>query len=116
MVPIELTRLKVLLGIPKDDTTQDEVLTVIKETAQLAICQYIGVTPLNYPVMELDWIADEISTARFSLLNSEGLKTETTDISRFDYKDDIFAQWLPYLDKYMLRNSDSTTGARLRLL
>lgn len=113
---VELRRLKILLGISQDDFSQDEVLTVIKENVINAISQYIGVTPLSFPYMELEWIADEICTSRYSLLNSEGLKTESTDISRFDYKDDIFAQWLPYLDRFIAQNTTETKGNRLRML
>lgn len=51
--------------------------------------------------MELDYIADELTASRMSQLNSEGLKTESTDITRYDYKDDIYANWYGILNRWL---------------
>lgn len=92
---IDISELKLMLGY-FNTSIRDNLLKVLKKRARQHICQVIKQPVLQFP-LELDYIADELTAARLSSLNSEGLKTESTDITRYDYKDDIYANWMPIL-------------------
>ena len=49
------------------------------------------------------------------MLNSEGLKTESTDISRYDYVDDIYKNWYNWLDDWR-RKEESNGKNRVRMI
>ena len=92
---IDISELKIMLGY-FNTAVRDNLLKVLKKRARQHICQIIKQPVDKFPT-ELDYIADELTAARLSSLNSEGLKTESTDITRYDYKDDIYANWMPIL-------------------
>lgn len=92
---IDISELKLMLGY-FNTSIRDNLLKVLKKRARQHICQVIKQPVLQFP-LDLDYIADELTAARLSSLNSEGLKTESTDITRYDYKDDIYANWMPIL-------------------
>ena len=92
---IDISELKIMLGY-FNTSVRDNLLKVLKKRARQHICQIVK-QPVNKFPMELDYIADELTASRLSSLNSEGLKTESTDITRYDYKDDIYANWMSIL-------------------
>lgn len=108
---IDISELKLMLGY-FNSAIRDNLLKVLKKRARQHICQVIRVEPIKFP-MALDYIADELTAARMSSLNSEGLKTESTDITRYDYKDDIYANWMPILSDWADDNGTSK-GRKLR--
>ncbi|AFQ96203.1 hypothetical protein LP032_056 [Listeria phage LP-032] len=112
---INIEAIKVIIGLPADEHDQDLVLAILKSHIQKVICIVLGVPYTEYPEADLDFIADEILAQRYNQLNSEGLKLESTDITRFDYIADIYKNWLPYLEQYGINNPTEGKG-RLRML
>lgn len=96
---IDITTLKILL-MQKNIDYQDEIITKLKEFSMRWVSTQAGRDYEDFP-MPLDYIADEITMARINLLQSEGLKAEHTDISRFDYRTDIYSQWIPVIDDWV---------------
>lgn len=96
---IDITELKIMLGY-SNSALRDNVLKVLKKRARQHICIFIERSIEEFP-MDLDYIADELTASRMSQLNSEGLKTESTDITRYDYKDDIYANWYGILNRWL---------------
>ncbi|UQT01029.1 hypothetical protein LMOIWNZ_00003 [Enterococcus phage vB_OCPT_CCS3] len=101
---IDITDLKLMLGYG-NSTIRDNVLKVLKRRARQHICLFINKEVTDFPV-ELDYIADELTAGRMSQLNSEGLKTESTDITRYDYKDDIYANWYAILNRWLKQQGE----------
>lgn len=108
---IDISELKIMLGY-FNTAVRDNLLKVLKKRARQHICQIIK-QPLNLFPMELDYVADELTAARLSSLNSEGLKTESTDITRYDYTEDIHAKWMRVLLDWADDNN-LLKGARFR--
>lgn len=102
---IDITELKLMLGYG-NVTVRDNVLKVLKKRARQHICLFIERKPSEFPIEDLDYVADELTAERMSQLNSEGLKTESTDITRYDYKDDIYKNWYPVLNKWLDNNGE----------
>lgn len=90
---------------------RDTLLISVKKDAISLICLRLGRTPDRFPEA-LEVVADNITKAAITQLNSEGLKTEMTDISRYDYVEDIYEQWIPWIDNWQ---SQSEAGNRKRL-
>ena len=110
---IDITDLKLMLGYG-NSTIRDNVLKVLKKRARQHICLFIKKEVNDFP-MELDYIADELTASRMSQLNSEGLKTESTDITRYDYKDDIYLNWMSTLHAWA-DNNGTYKGRKFRMM
>lgn len=110
---IDITELKIMLGY-KSINVKDELLRVLKGRAIKAVSLYIGKAPDMFPP-ELDFIADEFVTSRLTLLNSEGIKVEKTDITSYEYVGDIYAVWYKWLDRW-LREQYAVGSARLFMM
>lgn len=92
---VSIATIKVLL-MQTNTTFQDDILLILKEHSMRWVCTQVGVPFEAFPD-DLEYIADEITMARVNLLQSEGMKAEHTDISRFDYKQDIYSEWIPVI-------------------
>lgn len=110
---IDISEIKLMLGY-FNSSIRDNLLKVLKKRARQHICQVINVEVNKFP-MELDYIADELTAARLSSLNSEGLKTESTDITRYDYKDDIYLNWMSTLHAWA-DNNGTYKGRKFRTM
>ncbi len=111
--PIDISDLKLMLGY-QSIAIKDDLLTLLKKRAMTAIAVYVGRSPDRFP-NELEFIADELVASRLTMLNSEGLKTESTDISRYDYVDDIYKNWYNWLDDWR-RKEESNGKNRVRMI
>lgn len=102
---VDIAELKIIQGYGSI-TLRDELLKLLKGRAMLHICIYLGITFTveEFPE-ELEYVADELAASRLSLINSEGIKAEVTDISRYDYIDDIYAKWYMVLDEWQKNQS-----------
>lgn len=98
---VDIAELKLIQGYGAL-SIRDDLLKLLKGRAMQYICIYIGKTfeVATFP-KDLEFVADELAASRLSSINSEGLKAEITDISRFDYTEDIYANWVPVLDEWM---------------
>ena len=101
---MDITNLKLKLGF-KNSELRDDVLVAFKTDAYHHICGYIGVPFTSFP-LELDYIADNIASAAFNQANSEGITSEMTDITRFNYEADIYSKWNMYLDQWLNTQND----------
>lgn len=98
---VDIAELKLIQGYGAL-AIRDNLLKLLKGRAMQYICIYIGqpFSVESFPEA-LEFIADELAASRMSTINSEGLDSEVTDISRYDYTDDIYANWVPVLDEWM---------------
>jgi hypothetical protein len=97
---IDISELKIMLGYGNSGI-RDNVLKVLKKRARQHICIFIKRPLTEFPIADLDYIADELTASRMSQLNSEGLKTESTDITRYDYTEDIYKNWYAVLNEWL---------------
>ena len=98
---MSLTNLKLLLSIDVLDTTQDALLTVLKDYVQKRIMTYVGATV--FPVA-LDWIADEVTIKRYNKLSAEGLLQEGISGIIHKFEDSLLAEFKGELDAYKAVN------------
>lgn len=105
---VDIAELKLIQGYGAL-SIRDNLLKLLKGRAMQYICIYIGrpFSVKDFP-QELEFVADELAASRLSSINSEGLKAEITDISRFDYTEDIYANWMPVLDEWMRNQTGNT--------
>lgn len=98
---VDIDELKILQGYGSVNL-RDDLLKLLKGRAMQHICIYIKkpFSVESFP-QTLEYIADELAASRLSLINSEGIVTEVTDISRFDYSKDIYEKWYSVLDDWM---------------
>lgn len=112
---IDLARLKILLNIDSDDTTEDELLTTLKENAQSRIKAYIQVDPSSdFPVV-LDWVADELTVKRFNKLAVEGLQSEGVSGATMTFVLDDLKEFTPVLDNYVRFTGEGGKGRLVML-
>ncbi|QOC57480.1 hypothetical protein EH802P2_00058 [Enterococcus phage EH802P2] len=105
---VNIDELKIIQGYGSI-SLRDDLLKLLKGRAMQHICIYIKkpFSVASFP-QALEYIADELAASRLSLVNSEGIKTEVTDISRFDYSEDIYANWYKVLDDWVAQENGST--------
>ena len=93
--PIILQRIKTL--IEQTDNSKDDILTIIMENMASAIVSYKGFEVLP---MDLEYICVETSITRYNRLGAEGLKSESIDVIKSEYVEDILSSYYAVLDKY----------------
>lgn len=98
---VDIAELKIVQGYGSL-ALRDNLLKLLKGRAMQYVCIYINkpFSVASFPT-ELEFITDELAASRLTLINSEGLNSEVTDISRYDYTKDIYAKWLPVLDEWI---------------
>ncbi len=104
-----LDRIKILLGINKEDTTRNDVLNILLEQAIDTICIYLGIQ--DFPD-ELDFVAEQMVIVRYNRLGAEGITTEKIDVlsTTYSYNIDELAPYKKILDNYSLYNLDNGGG------
>lgn len=93
--PIILQRIKTL--IEQADNSKDDILTIIMENMASAIVSYKGFETLP---IDLEYICIETSIIRYNKLGAEGLKSESIDVIKSEYVEDILSAYYTILDKY----------------
>lgn len=110
-VNVDIAELKILQGYGSINL-RDDLLKLLKGRAMLHICNYLGIKfAVDTFPEDLEYVADELASSRLSLINSEGIKSEVTDISRFDYIDDIYANWYKVLDDWKDNNNENANNS-----
>lgn len=106
---VNIDELKIIQGYGSI-SLRDNLLKLLKGRAMQHICMYIKrpFSVASFPP-PLEYIADELAASRLSLINSEGIKTEVTDISRFDYQEDIYRNWYSVLDEWVSQENGGST-------
>lgn len=84
-------KLKAVLGIASNDSSQDELLGYYNDQATAIILSYInnGTTFYDELPDDLDWIVDEIVVAKYNKRGDEGSASVTDGNFRVTYEDII---------------------------
>ena len=104
-----LDNIKVLLSLT-DDSSQDELLTVLLNNAVSTIILYLGVEDIPD---ELTFIAEQMAVIKYRRIGAEGIDTEKIDVLSTKYIADDLKPFISMLDRY---KDNNLGGRRLRML
>ncbi len=104
-----LDNVKVLLSLT-DDSSQDELLTVLLNNAVSTIILYLGVEDIPD---ELTFIAEQMTVIKYRRIGAEGIDTEKIDVLSTKYIADDLKPFISMLDRY---KDNNLGGRRLRML
>lgn len=102
-----LDNLKLMLGIPSDDTDRDNLLNLIISIATARLKGLLG--GINPPA-ELDHIVLDVSIARYNRIGSEGLASHTVDGESLAFADNDFAPFMDEIEAFLAAQSESALG------
>ena len=104
-----LDNVKVRLSLT-DDSSQDELLTVLLNNAVSTIILYLGVEDIPD---ELTFIAEQMTVIKYRRIGAEGIDTEKIDVLSTKYIADDLKPFISMLDRY---KDNNLGGRRLRML
>ena len=104
-----LDNVKVLLSLT-DDSSQDELLTVLLNNVVSTIILYLGVEDIPD---ELTFIAEQMTVIKYRRIGAEGIDTEKIDVLSTKYIADDLKPFISMLDRY---KDNNLGGRRLRML
>lgn len=102
-----LAKLKLLLGIAADDTTRDDLLSLLINMAQGRLLLLIGADTV--PV-SLEHIVVDVALARFNRIGSEGLTSHTVEGETQTFSDDDFTVYADDIQAYTATQEGSSPG------
>ena len=104
-----LENVKLMKGIK--DTLQDDVLNVLINNAESRLTvwlkQHAGLETIP---IELLFIVEELTVARFNRLGSESMTSESVEGHSVTFTDDDFQPYLSILETYIPKKEKSTAG------
>lgn len=102
-----LEELKLLLGIEKVDTSQDEKLNLIIDsvTARLKVL----LEGLDVPE-SLKYIITEVSVIRFNKIGSEGLSSHSVEGETMSFTDNDFAGYMDEIEAFLNSQKEAKKG------
>ena len=102
-----LNKLKLLLGIPVDDTDLDEKLNlIISMTTDRLKILLEGFEPPE----ELDHIIIDVSVKRYNRIGSEGMASHTVEGESQSFVDSDFDEFADEIQAFLDSKSDSKRG------
>ena len=107
-----LKDLKILLGIPEDETALDDKLKLILTSTTSRLRALLGG---QEPPDELGYIITDVAVIRFNKLGSEGLSSHSVEGESLSFSDDDFAGYRDDIRDYLNRQVKSKKG-RVRFL
>lgn len=107
-----LNDLKMLLGIAKDDTTLDEKLKLIIETATARLTLLLGGIE---PPETMEHIILEAAVIRFNRIGSEGLASHTVEGESLSFSNGDFDAFADEIQAFLETQKGSARG-RVRFL
>lgn len=107
-----LKDLKILLGIPEDDTSQDPKLNLILSGTRSRLKALLGG---QEPPDTLNYIITDVAVIRFNRIGSEGLSSHTVEGESQSFSDDDFAGYREDIQTYLDNQEDAKKG-RVRFL
>lgn len=107
-----LGSLKLMLGIPADDTSRDDLLKLIISTATARLKVLLGGIE---PPDSLDYIIREVSIARFNKIGSEGIKSHSVEGESQQFSDSDFDGYTDDIQAFLETQKVSAKG-RVRFL
>ena len=100
--------LRILLGIPADDSAMNDVLSTIKSLTESRLCIMLG--GVQQVPEQLEYIVTEVSIIRFNRIGSEGASSHSVEGETIAYSDDDFAQFRDEIQAYLNEQKESKIG------
>lgn len=110
---MDLERIKVILGLSVDDESKDTLLTDLLENAINTIIVYLGVNVDEFPA-QLNFIAEELTIARYRKIGAEGISTEKIDEISTTYSINDLNRYKDVLNMY--KDNNGLSGKKLKTL
>lgn len=108
-----LNELKILLGIPLNDTTLDDQLTIIEQMTEKRLAALLGVSSVP---ASLSFIVTEVSIKRFNRIGSEGMTAHTVEGEQITYDSADFAEYDAEIDAWKKTQEDARGKWRIKFL
>ena len=102
-----LKNLKILLGIPESDTSQDDKLNLILSGTISRLKALLGG---QEPPEDLNYIITDVAVIRFNRIGSEGLSSHTVEGESLSFSDDDFAGYREDIQTYLDNQKKSKRG------
>lgn len=103
-----LDDLKVILGMSKGDTDQDDLLKLIQKQVEIRLKSKLHLTSKDSVPGELDYITFEVCIRRYNRLKNEGMASYSQDGESMTFNDDDFAGFEKEIADYLNEDSDSS--------
>lgn len=107
-----LKDLKILLGIPENDTSQDPKLNLILSGTRSRLKALLGGQD---PPESLGYIITDVAVIRFNRIGSEGLSSHTVEGESLSFSDNDFAGYMDDIQTYLDSQKEAKKG-RVRFL
>ena len=101
-----LEELKVLLGLPETNVSQDKKLMLILNAAKSRLKLLLGGIE---PPEELNYIILDVAIIRYNRIGSEGL-SNTVEGESLSWSDNDFAGYMDDIQSYLDRQKEATKG------
>ncbi len=102
-----LEELKVLLGLPETNVSQDKKLMLILNAAKSRLKLLLGGIE---PPEELNYIILDVAIIRYNRIGSEGLSSHTVEGESLSWSDNDFAGYMDDIQSYLDRQKEATKG------
>lgn len=102
-----LKDLKILLGIPENDTSQDSKLNLILSGTRSRLKALLGG---QEPPNELGYIITDVAVIRFNKIGSEGLSSHTVEGESLSFSDNDFAGYMDDIQTYLDSKKEAKKG------
>lgn len=102
-----LEELKVLLGLPETNVSQNKKLMLILNAAKSRLKLLLGGIE---PPEELNYIILDVAIIRYNRIGSEGLSSHTVEGESLSWSDNDFAGYMDDIQSYLDRQKEATKG------
>ena len=102
-----LKDLKILLGIPENETSQDLKLNLILSATRNRLKALLGGQD---PPDELGYIITDVAVIRFNKIGSEGLSSHTVEGESLSFSDNDFAGYMDDIQTYLDSKKEAKKG------
>ena len=102
-----LKDLKILLGIPENETLQDPKLNLILSATRSRLKALLGGQD---PPDELGYIITDVAVIRFNKIGSEGLSSHTVEGESLSFSDNDFAGYMDDIQTYLDSKKEAKKG------
>lgn len=102
-----LNDLKLLLGLPLDDTSRDDLLSRIISMTTARLKLLLGG---DEPPAEMDHIILDVAVIRFNRIGSEGMTSHSVEGEALNFVEDDFAQFADEIQAWLDQQESGTRG------
>lgn len=104
-----LDNIKIMLGIPAEDTDVDAKLEIIIEGATKRLLAYLPPDVDDVPA-ELEYIVQELSIARFNRIGNENMSSYSQEGESMSFNSDDMSPYLREIQAWCLKQQANTEG------